>query len=235
MATDRIWKLRLLGGWQLQRGDQPVTVALRQQRLIAALALYGRQPRTFLAGLLWPDRPEHQGFGNLRESVFVVNRDLPKLLVPTRHSLDLAERARIDVRDIRAQASGAEEQTGPDLPQSILDTVLEAELLPGWGEDWVISEQDRWQRWRLSVLERLARQFLLQGQIDLAVEAARAATTIEPLRESAQRLLLQCYLAEGNQAEALRAYQSFRIRLRQEFGVDPSPFTADLVSSLLTD
>ncbi|NMR31188.1 AfsR/SARP family transcriptional regulator [Crystallibacter degradans] len=227
--------MQLLGGWQLHRGDQPVTVALRQQRLIAALALYGRQPRTFLAGLLWPDRPEHQAFGNLRESVFVVNRNLPKLLVPTLHSLDLAERARIDVRDIRAQASRVEEQTGPDLPQSMLDSVLEAELLPGWYEDWVIAEQERWQRWRLSVLERLARQFLLQGKIEPAVEAARAATTIDPLRESAQRLLLQGYLAEGNQAEALRAYQSFRIKLRQEFGVDPSPTTADLVSSLLMD
>jgi DNA-binding SARP family transcriptional activator len=234
MATDRIWKLQLLGGWQLQRGDEPVKVALRQQRLIAALALYGRQPRTFLAGLLWPDSPEHQAFGSLRHSVFVVNRDLPKLLAPTQDPLDLAERARIDVRDIRAQASRAEEQTDSDL-QSTLESVLEAELLPGWYENWIISEQQRWQRWRLSVLERLAQQFLMQGKIDRAVEAARAATTIDPLRESAQRLLLQSYLAEGNQAEALRAYQSFRIRLRQEFGVAPSPIIEDLVRSLLLE
>lgn len=235
MATDQIWKLQLLGGWQLHRGDQPVTVALRQQRLIAALALYGKQSRAFLAGLLWPDSPEHQAAGNLRHSVFVVNRNLPKLLAPTRDSLDLAEQVRVDVRDIKAQASRVEEQAGSDLPQSMLDWGLEGELLPGWYEDWVISEQDRWQRLRLSVLERLARQFLLQGKIDQAVEAARAAMSIEPLRESAQRLLLQCYLTEGNQAEALRTYQSFRIRLRQELGVDPSPITADLVSSLMMD
>lgn len=232
MGTERIWNLQLLGGWQLQRGDQPVKVAMRQQRLIAALALYGRQPRKFMAGLLWPDRPEHQAFGSLRESVFVVNRDLPKLLAPTQDPLDLAARVRIDVREIRAQASSLEEQAGPDL-QSMLDSVLEAELLRGWYEDWIMAEQERWQRLRLSVLEGLAKQFLLQGRIDPAVEAARAATAIEPLRESAQRLLIQSYLAEGNQAEALRAYQSFQIRLHQEFGVAPSPVTADLVSPLL--
>ncbi|AUI50616.1 AfsR/SARP family transcriptional regulator [Arthrobacter crystallopoietes] len=232
MATDRIWKLQLLGGWQLYRGDQPVKVAPRQQRLIAALALYGGQSRRFLAGLLWPDSPERHAFGNLRESVFVVNRDLPKLLAPTQDPLDLVARVQIDVREIRGQASRVEEQTDSEL-QSMLESVLEAELLRGWYENWIISEQERWQRLRLSVLERLAKQFLLQGTIEQAVEAARAATTIDPLRESAQRLLLQSYLAEGNQAEALRAYRSFQIRLRQEFGVAPSPVTEDLVSPLL--
>jgi SARP family transcriptional regulator, regulator of embCAB operon len=233
MATDRPWDLRLVGGWQLHRGGQPVKVALRQQRLLAALALYGRQSRTFLAGLLWPDSSEHQAAGSLRESVFLVNRTLPQLLSSTQDPLDLDEHVSVDVRDLRAQAARLEEHANPGLQQSLLEAVQDAELLPGWYEDWVISEQERWQRLRLSVLERLAKQFLLLGRIDPAMEAARAATTVEPLRESAQRLLLQCYLAEGNNAEALRAYQSFRIRLRQEFGVAPSPIISDLISSLV--
>ncbi|GLB66866.1 hypothetical protein AHIS1636_13050 [Arthrobacter mangrovi] len=233
MGSEGRWELQLIGGWQLRRDHVPVKVAMRQQRLVAALALYGRQSRAFLAGLLWPDSSESQAAGSLRESIFLINKHLPGLLGQTADPLDLSRAVSVDVLDVRMRASRLQDH--PGLNRGLLHLVEDADLLPGWYEDWVVAEQERWQRLRLTVLERLARQYLDQGNTEQAMEAARAATMIEPLRESAQRLLMQACLAEGNHAEALRLYQSFRVRLRREFGVAPSAIIADLIGPLLMD
>ena len=44
----------------------------------------------------------------------------------------------------------------------------------------------------------------------------------EPLRESAQRALVQAYLAEGNCIEARRCLSRYATLLREELGVPPS-------------
>lgn len=233
MTTASMWDLRLVGGWQLLRAGRPVKVALRQQRLLAALALYGRQPRSSLAGLLWPDSTDAQAAGSLRESIFLVNRQVPTLLEQTADSVGLKEDVGVDVRQIKVLATRLEENPGLSLQRTLLQEMQDAHLLPGWYEDWVVSEQERWQRLRLSVLERLAKLLLAKGHTDAAMEAACAAIAIEPLRESAHRLLMQCHLAEGNNAKALHAYQSLSLRLRQEYGASPSPIVLDVIGPLL--
>jgi DNA-binding SARP family transcriptional activator len=55
------------------------------------------------------------------------------------------------------------------------------------------------------------------------------AAAIEPLRESAQLILLRGHLEAGNNAWALQAFHDFRVRLRRELGVSPSPRFAELL------
>jgi DNA-binding SARP family transcriptional activator len=43
----------------------------------------------------------------------------------------------------------------------------------------------------------------------------------EPLRESAQRVLIDAHLAEGNWIEGRRAYESYRELLRRELDAEP--------------
>ena len=49
-----------------------------------------------------------------------------------------------------------------------------------------------------------------------------AVIAVDPLRESAQRLLVQAHLAEGNVGEALRCYQRYRALAEYELQVEPS-------------
>jgi SARP family transcriptional regulator, regulator of embCAB operon len=234
VSTDWEWDLRLMGGWQLLRAGRPMKMALRQQRLLAALALKGEQSRSYLADLLWPESTESQAAGSLRESIFLVNRNTPEMLEQAPDSVGLAPRVRVDVRQIAGRTAMLDDAAGISQQQILLED-LQAPLLPGWYEDWVTAEQEKWQRLRLSVLERLARLFLAREDIDAAMAAACAALAVEPLRESAQALRMECYLAEGNNAEALRAYRSFSLKLRQELGVSPAPVMSDLLGPLLTD
>ncbi|MHC1563502.1 BTAD domain-containing putative transcriptional regulator [Actinomycetospora sp. C-140] len=60
-----------------------------------------------------------------------------------------------------------------------------------------------------------------------AVRAGRVA------RESAHRRVIEVHLSEGNGAEALHQYESFRILLRDELGLAPSDAIRALVRPLL--
>jgi len=98
----------------------------------------------------------------------------------------------------------------------------DGELLPGWYDDWVIFERERLRQLRLHALDALAERFAVQGRYAAALEAAMESAQIEPLRESANRMIIAIHLAEGNVAEALRHYQFFWDLLRAEVGLEPS-------------
>ena len=51
----------------------------------------------------------------------------------------------------------------------------------------------------------------------------------DPLRESANRVLIEAHLAEGNLIEARRTYERYRDSVRRELGVDPGEQLASLV------
>ena len=106
------------------------------------------------------------------------------------------------------------------------------ELLPDWSDEWVLVDRERYHQLRLHALERLCQQLAASGRYGLAVEACLAALAAEPLRESAQRQLIEVYLSEGNRAEALRQYATYQRVIREEVGVEPSREITDLVRPL---
>jgi DNA-binding SARP family transcriptional activator len=57
------------------------------------------------------------------------------------------------------------------------------------------------------------------------------AVSIEPLRESAQRVLVQAHLDENNWIEAERAFATYRRLVHDELGVAPSPELSSLIET----
>lgn len=235
MASDTplSWNLRLLGCWSLERDGRPVAVALRQQRLISVLALKGGRRRSHIAGLLWPSCTDAQASGSLRAGLWNIAHRLPDLLGPLGDSLALAPGVSVDVGRLLLRMDLV--NRGAAIPAGIADEVRDADLLPGWDEQWLWSEQERLDRLRLVTLEALAHRFLAEDRLDDALDSATAAARLDPLRESAQRLLLRIHLAAGNNASAARAYQSYLLLLRRECGVPPSASIQDLVRPLHLD
>jgi DNA-binding SARP family transcriptional activator len=103
------------------------------------------------------------------------------------------------------------------------------DLLPGWYDDWVLVERERVRQRLLHALEALSSQLARAGRCAEAVEAAMMAVTAEPLRESAQRVLIQAHLAEGNWVEGRRSFEAYRDVLDRELGVEPDPELAAMV------
>ncbi len=230
-------RLCLLDGFRVsvENGPGATTVdPLPQgiQRLIAYLGLCGRPARGAVAGTLWPDVPETHARGSLRSALWRVQRAVPGLVVVSGDAVSLAEGVQVDVRELVDWARAVQD---PGSQIGSLDTAaaaLAGELLPGWYEEWVLLERERFRQLRVHALERLAERLVLHGRHGEAVQAACAAVRYEPLRESAHRALVRVHLAEGNLAEAMRAYCSFRDLSARELGVLPTRLMEELVSPM---
>lgn len=224
------WVLNLLGCWQLRLNGLPVDVGVRQQRLIAVLALLGARSRLSIANLLWPDSSEAQASGNLRAGVFLVSHRLPRLLGDSTDPLALDADVSVDIQQVRLLMSEIELAEHLAVPTGAAEVLRTAGLLPGWYEDWVVFEQERFQQQQLCALDTLSSRYLMLGHIRQAMEAASAAIAIEPLRETSQLLLVRAHLAADDRASAERISRAFRSRLQRELGIAPSPTFAALLN-----
>ena len=99
---------------------------------------------------------------------------------------------------------------------------LSFDLLPDWYEEWVILEREAFCQLRVHALESLCERLVEVGKFGPAVQAGLAAVTADPLRESAHRILIAAYLAEGNAGPALRQFETFSRLLEDELGLEPS-------------
>jgi DNA-binding SARP family transcriptional activator len=172
-------------------------------------------------GTLWPNVGEQHARGCLRTTIWRLNRDEPRLVGPAGDALVLRPEITVDTRAFTNSAR-AILQGSPSAGAG--GGVLGAlgDLLPGWYDDWVIFERERLRQLRLHALDTLASRLAAEGRYADALEAAIEATRLEPLRESAHRVIIAIHLAEGNGAEALRHYELFRDLLGTELGIKPS-------------
>jgi DNA-binding SARP family transcriptional activator len=112
---------------------------------------------------------------------------------------------------------------------------LTREVLPDWDEDWALVEREHFRNASLQALESLCEHLTARGRLRQALEVGLAAFAREPLRESAHRLLVRIYLADGNTFDALRQFRLYRDLARSRLGVEPSPQMLELVHGLLRD
>jgi DNA-binding SARP family transcriptional activator len=199
------------------------------QRLIAHLGLCGRPGRGAIAGHLWPDVPENHAQGSLRSALWRVQKVVPGLVEVSGGALGLAAGVRVDVREFTDWARRVMDPLAGVDAGSTPDVALRGELLPGWYDDWVLLERERLRQLRMHALEALADKLAAAGRCGEALQAAYAAVRTEPLRESAHRAVVRVHLAEGNTAEAVRAYTAFRDLLAAELGVEPTALMTQLI------
>jgi DNA-binding SARP family transcriptional activator len=217
----------LLGGFAIEpAGAEPGSTLAGLprgvQRLVAYLGLADRPTRAAVAGRLWPDVPEERAHGSLRSALWRLHKVVPGLVEVSGGALVLARGVRVDVREF-AQWARCVLDPGTDLGGlAFADRGSPGELLPGWYDEWVLLERERLGQLRLQALEAWAGKLAAAGRYGEAIQAACAAVGGEPLRESAHRALVRVHLAQGNVAEAVRAYESFRALLAVDLGVEPT-------------
>lgn len=229
--------LSLLDAFELRCDGELVSLPPSAQRLLALLALHDRPLlRPHVAGTLWLNTPDERASANLRSSLWRLNRPGPRLVDATSFQLRLAPDVRVDAREAAALAhqllshrDGLADDPADLAPDPRL---LTGELLPDWYDDWVMLERERLRQLSLHALEALGEGLLGAGRLGEALEAALEAVAMEPLRESAHRLLIRIHLEEGNPAEAIREFEFCRRLFREQLDLEPSPQLAQLVASL---
>ena len=222
--------LRLMGRFTVAVDGSPLTVARTGQRLLARIALAdGIEDRGVLAGTLWPDHPEPRAQANLRGTVWRLPAQIHRRLVVGVGSVAFDDRWEVDLR--RAEQLGAAEDTERCRPLSHLPPVslFRHDLLPDWDDHWLLIHRERHRQLRLHALEDLAEEHLRAGRPFQAADCALLAIAAEPLRESAERLLIRAHLAAGNRAAARENYERFRRLLADELSVEPGDDLVELV------
>jgi len=213
--------LHLIGAFALWADGHRVQLGRREERLVAFLGIRGSCHRPYIAGTLWPNTDEPRALNSVRAAVLKVRRATPDVLDVAGSTLSLQGSVSIDLVELVECAEQVVRDDGVDAERAeqLLGT---GELLPGWYDDWVLFERERLHHRRIRALEALALHELDNGHPDLALAAARDAVSLEPLRESARRLLIRAHLALGNRALAVGALSEYRRDLARDLGVEPS-------------
>ncbi|HEY2878488.1 AfsR/SARP family transcriptional regulator [Nocardioides sp.] len=222
IARARPKNLRLIGAFSLRVDGARVHLGRREERLLAFLAMRGPCHRPYVAGSLWPNSDESRALNSLRAALLRVRRAEPNLLDVEGSTLMLRPSVSVDLLDLVDCAERVVQHDNCDTERAeyLLGT---GELLPGWYDDWVMFERERLHHLRIRALEVLAVHELDDGHADLALAAAHDAVSLEPLRESARRLLIRAHMALGNRAMAASVLTEYRRDLARDLGVEPSP------------
>jgi len=193
-------------------------------RLLVHLALHGgRVDRRAAAGTLWPSGGDARAAGNLRSALWRLHGAGIDLVDATACALRLRPETVVDLDVASAWATRLTSgRAGEEDLRAGAWRSITLDLLPGWEEEWVVFERERLRQLSLHGLEALSRLLVAAGRGDEAVEVAAATVAADPLRESAQRVLVEAHLARGEVAEAQQRYDLFRTVVFSRFRVRPS-------------
>ncbi|HEX5087114.1 MAG TPA: BTAD domain-containing putative transcriptional regulator [Nocardioides sp.] len=224
-----------MGRWQLVADGEDVGLGHREERLTALLGLTGHSSRLHVAGILWPESTDARALASLRRAVLQTQQRCPGLLQADRLTIGLAAHVEVDVDDVRRAAATTEDAIAQGEAGALLGRLVGEELLPDWYDDWVGPERERLQQLRVKALERIARQALDAGDLELSAEVARAASDIDPLLEWAGELAIRAHLGRGDLGSALLEFERYRDALREELDVPPSRTIRELIEPALTE
>ena len=210
---------------------------LRSRKGMYALALLALRhdrdvPRSYLAGLLWPDSLEEQALSSLRRTLTDLRQAFGDyadcLLSPTSRTLRLDfTRIAADVIAFDRDVVSAQEEA---LERAV--NLYRGPLLEGCLEEWVLQEREAREEAYLSALEKLARFAGERGDLMTAENRLARVIRVRPWRETAQRTRMETLAALGNYAAITLAYRDLRHYLRDSLNAEPDAETTALYQRL---
>jgi SARP family transcriptional regulator, regulator of embCAB operon len=100
----------------------------------------------------------------------------------------------------------------------------------------IIREFANWaEEMRVECLELLARSLLASHQTNEAVRILYALISEYPLREKFYAFLMEALSQCGRRADALEVYQTARVQIREELGLEPCRFLQETQEYILND
>lgn len=231
-------RLYLFGQFRLFDDGQPLKFSAPPKTLplLAYLLLHSDQPirRETLAFTLWLDETESNARANLRRHLHHLTRTLPPVHDDVPWLLLDAETAQwnpgsnywLDVAEFKSLSAQA---------NCLTDAVelYAGDLLENVYDDWLFYPREQLRALFFSDLNQLILRCHTEHDDIHALEYARRLLAHDPLREDTVRQLMTLRYETGDRAGALRDYEQFARRLRQELAVEPMPETVALYESIV--
>lgn len=235
---------RILGSLEVSRGGEPVEVGPRRLRmLLALLAINANRVVTTdrILEELWGEDADGKEnalwvyISRLRSALgdenAVVTRDHGYSLIVDEDHLD-ARRFEAAIADGRAVL-----RQDPERASSLLSAGLGLWRGPALEEfeydDFAQSEIRRLEELRLTALEDRIDADLRRGMAGELVSDLEVLRRTHPTRERIVHQLMLALYRAGRQSEALRSFETYRLQLAEELGLDPSPELRRLEEQIL--
>lgn len=220
-------EIHLLGKFELIDGSETLELPSRKAQSLLAYLLLNQgvhHRREKIAGLLWPDSEETKARNQLRYAHWQLRKvvgdqyfESDKISIAINPEADFwTDVSQIDIDN--------PESLRPEELQQVL-SVYNGELLPGFYEDWILLERDRFQalfddRVQL-LLERLAEDERWREVLEWSENWIALGGSPEP----AFRAMIVAHCQLGNISGAANAYQRCTNILKEQLGVEPSEET----------
>ncbi len=238
-------QLALLGTPTVQHKGRSVKFASRKAlALLVYLAVEGRLvARERLMALFWPESNRTRARTALRTTLTYLRDALREqgdthlLVAQDALGLKFDGEVEVDCRVLEAAAMAAAHQ--PSLhPRQLMAQCQQAsaqyrgDFLAGFSlsdapefDDWLSVQREHWHQRLSLILERLSQWQFDGGEIARSIETARRWVSHDPFNEAAHRRLMQSYLASGERAATLQAYETCCAILARELNAEPSAET----------
>lgn len=242
-------RICLMGGFRILTQGEPriVRAGGKAELLLTSLAL--RHPsgvrRDALVNVLWPNADADLASQSLRTQLYGLHKLLgaalhdapPVLHQGDNYRLNFEAGVEVDVhafddllRAADVEARRGERPTAATLYDRAMD-LYQGDLCGGSDVFGLIERE----RIRVQYLNALAWMAEYHFEADRVTETLRCALTVlanEPCREDAHRLVMRCYVRQGQRAQALRQYQLCLAILWREFETAPEWRTTQLFEQI---
>lgn len=241
VAPLRTIRLRLLGRADLSGLEDAATTAILARPKLLGLLSYlgaatprGLHRRDTLVGLFWGERDQERARGALRQSLYHLRHFLGSCAVATRGDEEVGLAADYVSCDVayfeEALARGAREEA----LELYRGDLLEGLHLPGapMFERWLDQRREELQRHAREAAWELAQCASAAGNVAEAAHWARRALQLAAQDEAVLRQVITLLDDVGDRAGAVREYEVFARRLREDLNLDPTPETRALVDDI---
>ena len=233
-------ELRTLGRVDVISGaGTPVEVVLAQPRRLALLTFLALPApgafhrRDTLLAMFWPEHDSERARHALRQSLYFLRRALGTAVLVSRGDDELG----LAPDQLWCDAAEFEQAVHEGRVEAAL-ALYGGELLPGFHISdapdfarWLDLERNRLRTRAAEAGWALAESRERDGDTAGAAAAGQAAAALEPTDEAAITRLLRLLVRLGDRGAAVRAYAGFARRLWDEYELQPSEQTRELVAS----
>lgn len=234
--------LRTLGSIDINApgGPRAAEVLAQPKRFTLLVYIALTEPKGFvrrdsLLPLFWPEADQARGRQVLRQTIYLLRRQLGAAAILSRGGEELG----VDPGALRCDVSLFEAALAQGRTADALE-LYRGDFLAGLHvpdaspdlEEWISQERRRLKSLAMRGAWALAAHEEREGHAPAATFWAQRAVAFDPTDEAGVRDLMRLLSRLGDRGGALRAYEDFTRRLREELGADPGSETRQLAEGL---
>ncbi len=242
-----ILEIKTLGSLRIfKEGTEisPINWRTSKTRDLLAFLTHQRNPvyKETIIEVLWPDNEFKKAQGLFHTSLYYLRQILekigyPDLIVYQNKQYQLAAKlfSTDRTRFQKLVIAGFNDETSPEKIADFLERAValySGDYLQELDYVWLLPDREYFKNLYFEARLRLARYYLDKKDYNHAISHLQLLTALDPLSEEIHRLLMFAHAGMGNRSAVKEQYQSLKLILKNELGLEPCRETQTIFNQL---